>query len=254
MADASPTRRGSWTQRGPAAASLYASMALAPALSACGSPPQAQTAASSSAQVYPNMAPIDQYRVATPSEEVLLARSAAPPSVSDHADVLVLGEHGYTLAEKGSNGFVCVVERSWASDFDSAEFWNPKMRGPICFNQPAVRSVLPTYLKRTEWVLAGVSKADLIDRTKSAIASNEIGPPEIGSMCFMMSKRGYLNDGDGHWHPHLMFFLPRTKPADWGANLPGSPLFALDGALEPVTIFLSPVRKWSDGTPDAPNM
>jgi hypothetical protein len=191
--------------------------------------------------------------MATPSEEVLLARSAAPASVSDHADVLVLGQRGYELAEKGSNGFVCVVQRAWANDFDSAEFWNPKARAPICFNPAAARSVLPAYLKRTEWVLAGASKVEVIDRAKSAIASNEFGPPEIGSMCFMMSKRGHLNDDDGHWHPHLMFFLPRTKPAEWGANLPGSPLFAADGALEPVTIFLSPVRKWSDGTVDAPD-
>jgi hypothetical protein len=187
------------------------------------------------------------------SEEVALARSAAPASVSDNAEVLVLGEHRYEVAEKGSNGFVCIVERGWANDFDSGEFWNPKTRSPNCYNQAAARSVLPTYLKRTEWVLAGASKDDVIARTKAALASNEIGPPQIGSMCFMMSKRQQLNDEAGHWHPHLMFFLPRTKPADWGANLPGSPLFAADGVLVPVTIFMSPVRKWSDGTPDAPS-
>jgi hypothetical protein len=254
MADEITTPQSSWIERCPTAVSLRASIVLA--LSACATPPQAPalTATASRAPSYPNMAPIEQYRVPTPSEEVLLARSAAPASVSDHADVLVLGERGYTQAEKGSNGFVCIVERAWANNFDSPEFWNPNVRSPICFNQPAERSVLPTYLRRTEWVLAGASKADMIDRTKSAIASNEIGPPEIGSMCFMMSKRGHLSDDDGHWHPHLMFFLPRTKPADWGANLPGSPLIAADGALEPVTIFLSPVRKWSDGTVDAPNM
>ena len=27
-----------------------------------------------------------------------------------------------------------------------------------------------------------------------------------------------------YWHPHLMFFLPPTDPATWGANLPGSPI------------------------------
>jgi hypothetical protein len=252
MANASTTRRGSSNQRGMVAAAVPAWLALA--LSGCASPPPAQTAASSSTLLYPHMAPIDEYRVATSSEEVLLARSAAPASVSDHADVLVLGERGYELAEKGSNGFVCVVERAWANDFDSAEFWNPRVRSPICFNASAARSVLSTYLKRTEWVLAGVSKADLVDRTKSALASNEIVPPEIGSMCFMMSKAGHLSDGDGHWHPHLMFFVPRIKPAEWGANLPGSPLIAMDGGLEPLTIILSPVRKWSDGTVDAPKM
>lgn len=224
-------------------------------LSACASAPQPQpqAAATSSTATYPAMAPMEQYRVSPASDEVALARSAAPASVADHADVLVLGEHGYTLAEKGSNGFVCIVQRSWANNFDSDQFWNPKIRSPNCFNEAAARSVVPAYLKRTEWVLAGASKADVMERTKSAIASKEIGAPEVGSMCFMMSKRGYLNDEVGPWHPHVMFFLPRTSPAEWGANLPESPLFADDGALEPYTIFMSPVRHWSDGTPDTRN-
>jgi hypothetical protein len=238
--------------------------AIAMALASCASPPQTQPAtaasppqtqpatAASPKPVYPAMAPITEYRAKSAPEEVALARSAAPASVSDSAEVLVLGERRYEVAEKGSNGFVCVVERAWANDFDSPQFWNPKMRAPNCYNAAAARSVLPAYLKRTEWVLAGVPLAEMIERTKAAIAAKEIAPPEVGSMCFMMSKQGYLNDDDGHWHPHLMFFLPRTKAADWGANLPGSPLFAADQGLAPVTIFMSPVRRWSDGTLDAP--
>jgi hypothetical protein len=67
-------------------------------------------------------------------------------------------------------------------------------------------------------------------------------------MCYMLSKQGYLNDHDGHWHPHLMFFLPTTEAASWGANLNGSPVFAAQGDPEPVTTFLVPVMAWSDGT------
>jgi hypothetical protein len=244
--------------RGSAATCVPVSLALA--LSACASPPpQTPTAKAGPAPageasgkaVYAVMDPVDHYRMAPASEEAL-ARSAAPASVSQQADVLVLGDHGYTQAEKGSNGFVCLVERSWAKEFDDPEFWNSKIRAPICLNRAAARSVLPSYLKRTEWVLASVSKADIADRVKSAVASKEITPPEIGAMCFMMSKDQNLGDDDGNWHPHLMFFLPSTTPADWGANLQGSPVFALQSAFEPVTIFLSPVRRWSDGTIDAP--
>jgi hypothetical protein len=239
-------------------AMLYRFVSMGLVLSACGSPPsqtpQAAPPAAPAPSAYRGMAPVEQYRGATVPEEVLFARSAAPASVADQAEVLVLGDHGYTVAEKGSNGFVCLVERAWAGNFDGPEFWNPKIRSPNCFNQAAVRSVLPAYLERTEWVLAGVPLPEMIARTKAAIASNHIGPPEMGSMCFMMSKRGYLNDANGQWHPHLMFFLPRTQPAEWGANLPGSPLFASSQELPPVTIFMSPVRDWSDGTPDAPSM
>src|SRR6202162_3661856 len=199
---------------------------------------------------YPVMAPVEQYRVASASEEIALSRSAAPISISGDASVLTLGDHGYETALKGKNGFVCLVQRSWAAGFDDAEFWNPKLRAPICFNPAAVRTVLPGYLERTQWVLAGISKSDMIDRTRTALNANTFVAPEPGAMSFMMSKQGYLSDADGHWHPHLMFFVAHTDAAAWGANLRGSPIIAAQSNPEPITTFLIPVTKWSDGTPD----
>jgi hypothetical protein len=195
------------------------------------------------------MAPIAQYRVASRSEEIALARSAAPTSISGNADVLTLGSHGYETAVKGKTEFVCLVERSWGAGFDDAEFWNPKIRAPICFNATAARSVVPSYLERTTWVLAGASKSDMIARTKAALTANTFLLPEPGAMCYMLSKQGYLSDTAGHWHPHLMFFLAHTDGAAWGANLDGSPVFAAQSDPEPVTTFFVPVTKWSDGTP-----
>jgi hypothetical protein len=198
---------------------------------------------------YPTMAPVAQYRVAARSEEIDLARSAAPMSISGNADVLTLGNHGYETAVKGKNGFVCVVERSWGAGFDDAQFWNPKVRAPICFNPAAARSVLPNYLERTTWVLAGVARSGMTARTRAALAANTLLTPEPGAMCYMMSKQGYLSDAAGHWHPHLMFFLAHTDGAAWGADLDGSPIFAAQGDPEPGTTFFVLVTKWSDGTP-----
>jgi hypothetical protein len=197
---------------------------------------------------YPAMAPIEQYRVASVAEEVALARSAANASVSHDAEVMVLGSRGYETAAKGTNGFVCLVERSWATNFDDPQFWNPKLRAPHCFNAAAARSVMPAYLKRTELVLSGLPKDQVEARMKEAVATKVIGTPEQGAMCYMLSKQGYLNDQAGHWHPHVMFFLPTTEAAKWGANLDGSPVYAVQGAPEPVTTFLVPVMTWSDGT------
>jgi hypothetical protein len=194
------------------------------------------------------MAPIEQYRVASVAEEVALARSAANASVSHDAEVMVLGSHGYETAAKGTNGFVCLVERSWATNFDDPQFWNPKLRAPHCFNAAAARSVMPAYLKRTELVLSGLPKDQVEARMKEAVTTKVIGVPEEGAMCYMTSKQGYLNDSVGHWHPHVMFFLPTTAAAKWGANLDGSPVFATQGAPEPVTTFMVPVMTWSDGT------
>jgi hypothetical protein len=204
---------------------------------------------------YPSMAPLEQYRSESRDDEIAFARSAAPPSIADDAEILTLGAHGYDVAVKGKNGFVCVIERAWANDFDNSDFWNPRVRAPHCFNPAAARSVLPTYLKRTEWALAGVSKDEMVVRTKAALAAKQIKEPEPGAMAYMMSKRGYLGDDvGGHWHPHLMFYLPRTSASSWGANAPGSPVFASTGALEPVTVFFLPVGKWSDGTAEEMKM
>ena len=197
---------------------------------------------------YPAMAPIEQYRVASAAEEIALARSAAPTSISGDADVFRLGDRGYETAVKGKNGFVCLVWRSWTAGFDDTEFWNPKLRAPICLNPAAVRSVLPAYLERTRWAIAGVSKSQMIDRTRAAVAANTFTAPEVGAMGFMMSKQGFLGDAVGHWHPHLMFFLAHTDGAVWGADLNGSPVFAAQGNPEPITTFIVPVPKWSDGT------
>jgi hypothetical protein len=199
---------------------------------------------------YPSMAPIEQYLMANRNAEITLARSAAPESISRDSEVLVLGGHGYETAVKGKNGFVCLVERSWTAPLDDPNFWNPKLRGPLCLNPAAARSYLPLTIKKTELILAGQSKAQMIESIKAGLDKKELPTPESGAMCYMLSKEGYLSDQDGHWHPHLMFFVPQTDAVTWGANLPGSPILAMDNAPDRLTTFLIPVGKWSDGTPD----
>jgi hypothetical protein len=196
--------------------------------------------------LFPRMAPVEQYRMASRSEEIALARSAAPPSISSDAEVLVLGEHAYETAVKGKNGFVCLVERSWSASFGDAEFWNARIRAPICLNPAAVSSVLPVDLEKTQWALAGLSKAEMLVRTESSAAAHQ--GPAPGSMSYMLSKEQRLSDADGHWHPHLMFFQPHTAVSAWGANLPGSPVFGAQGGADEATVFFVPVDKWSDGT------
>jgi hypothetical protein len=200
--------------------------------------------------LYPNMAPLDQYLMADRDAEIALARSAAPESISRDAEVQVLGRHGYEIAVKGKNGFVCIVERSWTAGIDDPDFWNPKLRGPICFNPEAARSYLPLTIRKTELVLAGQSKAQMVDSIKAGFDKKELPALEPGAMCYMLSKQGYLSDRGGHWHPHLMFFVPQTIAPTWGMNLPGSPILGSEDALDRLTIVMIPVAKWSDGTAD----
>jgi len=201
---------------------------------------------------YPVMASLEQYLIADRDMEIALARSAAPQSISENAEILILNRHGFETAVKGTNGFVCVVERSWSAGIDDPDFWNPKLRAPICFNAAGARSQVPGLIKKTKLVLAGRSKTEIFVAIRAAIEKKELPTPEPGAMCYMMSKQGYLSDRDGHWRPHLMFFLPQTDPKNWGAGFLGSPVIGFENSTERLTLFLLPVDEWSDGTP-APN-
>jgi hypothetical protein len=228
------------------------SFALVLALTTAG-----QAQAQDAKAPYPSMAPLDQYLMTDRNAEIALARSAAPAAISSDAEVLVLGRHGYETAVQGKNGFVCAVERGWMGPFDgedAANFWNPKIRGPVCFNPPAARSILPLTYKRTEMILAGKSKAQIIDALKAAYEKKELPPLEPGAMSYMMSKEQYLSDGGDHrWMAHLMFYTPLMDGAVWGADVSKSPLMLnpqFRGAPEPIDVFMVPAGWWSDGTAD----
>ncbi len=203
---------------------------------------QAQTSA------YTAMAPVDRYLIPNKNSEIALARSAAPGSISDGAEVLVLGQDGYATAVKGGNGFVCLVERSFAAATDDPVFWNPNIRGPDCVNPQAARSYLPVVLMKAKLALAGKSKAEIAQAVKSALDSKELPAPEPGAMCYMMSKQQYLSDEGMNWHPHLMFFVAGDAAKSWGADLPGSPIMAANDPEDRMTILMVWVGNWSDGT------
>jgi hypothetical protein len=197
---------------------------------------------------YPDMAVLDRYLMPDRNAEIALARSAAPDSVSHDAKVLVLGPHGYETAVEGKNGFVCVVERGWMAPFDNPEFWNPKIRGPLCFNPPAARSILPMTYKRTEMVLAGQSKAQIMEGI-ATFAKKELPALEPGAFTYMLSKEAYLTDREDHNMAHLMFYTPLMDKAVWGADLPKSPIMLNPQfALEGIDVFLVLTGMWSDGT------
>jgi len=200
---------------------------------------------------YPAMAPLEQYLMDEHSE-IALARSAAPPSIADGAEVMVLGRKGYTTAVEGTNGFLCIVERSWGATTDHLEFWNPKVRGVVCFNPPAARSFVPIYLMKTKLVLAGKSKKEIVEALAAAFDKKELPALEPGAMCYMLSKQQYLTDEGKSWHPHLMFLVSGDAEKSWGGNLPGSPVIAAPDPEERATILMVWVGEWSDGTPGPP--
>jgi hypothetical protein len=220
-------------------------------------------AAQDAKQPYPTMAPVEQYLMDRDAE-IALARSAAPDAISHDASVLVLTRHGYETGVEGKNGWVCWVGRGWMAMFDHPEFWNPKIRAADCLNPPAARTVLPYAYKRTELILAGHSKQEVIAAIKAAIDKKELPALEQGTVSYMMSKSSYLTDNGDHNGPHLMFFQADKNDTAWGANLTNSPVLSVNywyisaeaypqlKTFPTMSVFLVVVDKWSDGTPAPP--
>lgn len=215
--------------------------------------PAATCQAQAEKAAYPAMAPVDAYLIADREVEIALARSATPASIAKEAEVMVLGRAGFTTAVQGTNGFLCLVERSWGASTDDPEFWNPKVRAPICFNAAAARTFVPIFLMKTRLALEGKSKAEILAATASALDTKELPALEPGAMCYMLSKQQYLNDRGKSWHPHVMIFVSGDAAKNWGADKDDSPIMFANDPEERVTIFMFWVGNWSDGSP-APAM
>jgi hypothetical protein len=213
-----------------------------------------QAVAQAGNPTYPAMAPLDRYLIPDENSEIALARSAAPKSISDGAEVMVLEREGYKTAVKGTNGFLCIVERSWAQGSDDAEYWNPKMRAPHCFNAQAARSFAAIYLMKTRLVLAGKSRAEVARELAAALDKKELPALEPGAMAYMMSKQQYLNDRAKNWHSHAMFFFAGDTAKSWAADDPRSPVMVANDPEERVTILFVLADKWSDGTAASTSM
>jgi hypothetical protein len=201
------------------------------------------------AQKTPNLAP---YLIADRNAEIALARTAAPAHVSDSATVLVLTRTGFVEGAHGTNGFTCMVLRSFAADIGDSNFWNARVRAPHCLNPAATRSVLPEMLKRAEWIMAGVPTADIATRTERAYASHDFPMPAPGAMAFMLSHDQYLANDNPHWLPHLMFYFDKSisgKALGAGGEKPTIIDGSGGGVRSPTTTLIIPVRRWSDGTP-----
>ena len=214
---------------------LVALVGVAGRVAAQGAP------AADTASPYPTMAPIAQYQMDR-GAEIALARTAAPASISRDAEILVLGPRNFEVAVRGKNGYVCAVGRAFGGPLSNREFWNPKNRSPICYNPPAVRSLLPYAMKQTGMALAGASKAQITAAIRAAVARKELGAPAVGSMAYMMSKEAYLTDAGSHNLAHLMFELPP------GAVFPNDPDSYVSWDPAPVIEFNVPVGHWSDGS------
>lgn len=211
------------------------------------------SAAPVAAQRTPDLA---AYLIPDRTAEIALARSAAPKHIADSATVLVLTRSGYVEAVRGTNGFLCYVQRSFFKRIGDPGFWDPTNRGPLCLNPPAVRTVQTEMAKRGEWIMTGVSPSEIAKRTRQAYAAHTFPLPAPGAMAYMLSHEQHLANENPHWVPHVMLWFDKSLPATaWGLADVNSTI--IDGTADdpdsPVRLLLIPVRRWSDGKPAVPD-
>jgi len=166
-------------------------------------------------------------------DEIALAKSAAPQAISDHATIMVFTASGYQTVHEGDNGFVCMVMRGFtgAPTFTPVQVrtfitYDPKTRAPICLNPAAVRTVLPYYELRTKLGLEGKTPEQIAAGVEAAYAKGEIPKRTEISFAYMWSADQVLGPA-GHWHPHMMVYLPYYENAMLGNNDPAGHLPAI---------------------------
>jgi hypothetical protein len=203
-------------------------------------------AATASAQAVRTYPPIARYLM--PREaEIALARTAAPPSISDRATIKVLTTAGFEVASQGDNGFVCLVMRGFAAPtYTPAAFrdlvYDPGVHAPICFAAPAVRTVLPYYELRTRLAMAGKTPDQIAEALQAAHVKGELPRRDGATFAYMFSAHQHLGPGVGAWRPHMMVFVPYADAATLGATPFGDTLPQVtDDAGTPFAVVVIPV-------------
>lgn len=190
--------------------------------------------------------PLDEYLMPRDAE-IALAKSAAPPGVSDRATIKILTKSGFEVAREGDNGSVCMVMRGFsAPTYTPAQFrdlvYDPAVRAPICFTSPAVRTALPYYELRTKLAMEGKGPDEIAKRLKTAYAKGELPKRDSVTFAYMFSAHQHLGPGIGAWHPHVMVFAPNYDNSMVGGNEFGSTLPQLsDDAGTPFSVVVIPV-------------
>lgn len=198
-------------------------LALAPA--AAPAPPLAAQEARSAA--LPELLPRDA--------EIALARSAAPPIVSDRAAVLVLERGGYVVAEEGTNGVTCYVSRT-----------HPRSLEPHCFDAEGSRTILPIHVREIELRHQGHSEAEIDAAVAASLSKGELVLPRRPVLSYMMSPDQVLYDGErpvGAWKPHLMIYYPYLTAAELGLDemgAGGTPMVFESGAATASLVIVVP--------------
>ncbi|MGH9746517.1 MAG: hypothetical protein ACRD59_10475 [Candidatus Acidiferrales bacterium] len=165
-------------------------------------PLSAQTAPSDAPKIAP-LLPRDQ--------EIALAESAAPASVSKNAAIFVVEDKGYTKVRDGSNGFTCLVERDLPLNIE-----------PICYDEEGSATLVLAVMRKAELRRQGKTEAEVQTDIGEGYASGRFRAPRRSGMAYMLSPDTRVYSARTHatrpLPPHLMFYAPYMKNSDLGLS------------------------------------
>lgn len=180
--------------------------------------------------------PLTAPRLPAQSEEIRLARSAAPAEVSANATIYVLRDGKYVEGVKGTNGVACYVSRS-----------QPEAVEPECFDAEATATIMPIDMLQTELRMAGRTSVEVDQIVAAKIQSGEFRLPRRPAMVYMMSAAQVLYTPDGRrvgaWKPHLMIYYPFMRATDLGLEKEG-PMISFQGEGGATSAIVIPVAEF----------
>src|SRR5258708_39439429 len=105
--------------------------------------------------------------------------------------------------------------------------YDRKPRAPICLDPQAARTLLPYFDLRTKLGLEGKTADQIAEGVEAAYAKGEIPKRTEVSFAYMWSADQILGPA-GHWHPHIMVYLPYSENPLCNKH-PPSPLPSIGG-------------------------
>jgi hypothetical protein len=182
----------------------------------------------------------------TPRErQIELALSAAPDEVSSKAAVYILGPKGYEKVREGSNGFSCLIERSFKGTTQTSS-------APACFDAEGSGSIMLAYLRREELRAEGKSEEEVKEDIAQGYKDGRFKTPGPGFL-YMMSSENYVYNNvskkSGFVPPHLMFYAPNKTANDVGYESvsPTMVPYLTGSGIGPETLLVVEAEKPSQG-------
>jgi len=164
----------------------------------------------------------DGYPKLSRDEELRLALSAGPLTISQGADVFVMSASGFQKEIEGTNGWACLVVRSAARRIVLA---------PHCLNPDAVKTVLPALLLEGRLQAQGSNAEEIDVEMRRQFTTGDIPMPAGPAYAYMLSKGQRIDANGGNFKPHFMLYVPYASNASIGGD-PSRPQFPFVGPYE----------------------